>query len=68
MFCLHVYLCAKCVEVRGGRKREMEVTDNSEPPCQYWELNWGPLQKQTVLFTTEPPLRSLKCSSKKGDH
>lgn len=27
-----------------------------EPPCDFWDLNPRPLQKQHVLLTTEPPL------------
>ncbi|KAL6091584.1 hypothetical protein STEG23_001239 [Scotinomys teguina] len=30
------------------------VTDICEPPCGCWELNLGPLKKQSVLLTAEP--------------
>lgn len=38
-------------DVFQGQKRvlnpqELEL-DGSEPPCGYWELNSGPLEKQT---------------------
>ena len=30
------------------------TTDGYKPSCGYWELNSGPLEEQSVLFTTEP--------------
>ena len=35
------------------------ITDGCEPPCGCWELNSGPLEKQSVLLTTEPSLQPL---------
>jgi hypothetical protein len=29
----------------------------SQPPCGCWELYWGPLEKQSLLLTTEPSLQ-----------
>lgn len=29
------------------------VTDGSEPPCEWWELNPHPLQEQLVLLTAD---------------
>lgn len=31
--------------------------DGCEPLCGCWELNWGPLEEQIVLLTTELPLQ-----------
>jgi len=33
------------------------ITDGCEPPCGCWDLNSGPLEEQSVLLTTEPPLQ-----------
>jgi hypothetical protein len=33
------------------------ITDDCKPPCGCWELNSGPLEKQSVLLTTEPSLQ-----------
>ena len=33
------------------------IIDGCEPPCGCWELNSGPLEKQSALLTTEPPLQ-----------
>jgi hypothetical protein len=33
------------------------IIDGSEPPCGCWELNSGPLEKQSVLLTAEPSLQ-----------
>jgi hypothetical protein len=38
------------------------ITDGCDPTCGFWELNSGPLGKQSVLLTTEPSLQ-LKMSS-----
>jgi hypothetical protein len=32
------------------------VTDSSEQPCWFWELNLGLLGEEPVLLTTEPSL------------
>lgn len=44
----HVCLC------EGVRSSESEITDSCELPHGHWELNLGPLQKQS-----EPSLQSL---------
>lgn len=36
------------------------VTDDFKLPCEYWELNLGPLKKQPVLLTIGPSLQALK--------
>jgi hypothetical protein len=33
------------------------ITDGCEPPCGCWELNSGPLEEQSVLWTAEPSLQ-----------
>jgi hypothetical protein len=38
------------------------ITDGCELPCGCWELNSGPLEEQSVLFTTEPSLQHNKTS------
>lgn len=38
----------------GTRSRYI---DGFEPPCGCWELYSGPLEEQTVLFTSEPSLQ-----------
>jgi hypothetical protein len=41
------------------RLTRMVVTDGGEPPCGCWELNSGPLGKQSVFLTAEPSLQPL---------
>lgn len=38
------------------------VTDGFKLPCEYWELNLGPLKKQPVLLTIGPkgPIKASK--------
>ena len=33
------------------------IIDGCEPPCGCWVLNSGPLEKQSVLLTSEPSLQ-----------
>ena len=33
------------------------ITDGCEPPCGCWELNSEPLEAQSVLLISEPPLQ-----------
>ena len=33
------------------------ITDGCEPPCDWWELNSGPLEGWPVLLTSEPSLQ-----------
>ena len=43
---------------------DLGVTDSCELPCGCWELNPGPLEKQSMLRSTEPSLQpSLVFSS-----
>jgi hypothetical protein len=39
------------------RQHWMPTTDGCEPPCGCWELNSGPLEEQSVLFTAKPSLQ-----------
>ena len=39
-----------------GKRASNPITDGYEPPCHCRELNSGPLEVQSVLLTTEPPL------------
>lgn len=34
------------------------ITDRCQLPCEFWDLNPGPLEKQSVLLTAEPSLVS----------
>lgn len=40
------------------------VTGNCQLPCDYWELNSGPLEEKFVLLTTETSLQSKHCGLK----
>jgi hypothetical protein len=44
---------------RGAGSLETGVTDSCKPPCGYWELNLGPLEKQPVLSIAESSLKPL---------
>lgn len=53
--CTWVY--GTCVPVKAQRECWMPgtgITGGYEPPWSCWELNLGPLLKQTLLLTTEP--------------
>jgi hypothetical protein len=46
-----------CYYLCTDQKRASDrITDGCEPPHGYWELNSRPLQEQSMLLTTEPPL------------
>ena len=34
--------------------RSFGITNDTELPCEYWESNQGPLEKQPVLLNPEP--------------
>lgn len=62
---LHVYICTRFMPgTIGGQKREWDplemVSQTCEPPIQFWELNWDPLEEQSVFLITEPFLQ-LSC-------
>jgi hypothetical protein len=44
---------------RGHWNSGTGVTDSSELPCGYWELNSGPPEEQPVLLIPEPQARPL---------
>ena len=52
LVCLCVCLC------EGVRSPGTGVTDSFELLCGCWKLNSGPLEKQSVLITTEPSHQS----------
>ena len=56
MFCLHECLCDSV------RASETGVSDGCELPCGCLELNSAPLDKQTVLLTTEPSFLPLNAT------
>jgi hypothetical protein len=41
----------------GAEVPGIEVTDGYESPRGCWESNWGLLEEQPVMLTTEPPLQ-----------
>jgi hypothetical protein len=47
---------SSCLQTHQKRASD-PITDGCEPPCVYWDLNSGPLEKQPVLLTTELPLQ-----------
>jgi hypothetical protein len=53
------HMCAWYLErpTEGIRSPETEVTDGSELPCVC--LNWGSLQEQYMLLSTEPSFQSV---------
>jgi hypothetical protein len=50
---LCIWVC--CLQTHQKRASD-PITDGCEPPCGCWELNWEPLEEQSVLLTAEPPL------------
>lgn len=46
-----------------ARSLELEMTNNDEPACGFWELHPSPLQEQTVLFTTKQSLQRYHSTS-----
>lgn len=36
---------------------DLEIPDSCEMPYRCWDLNPGPLEEQSALFTTEPSLQ-----------
>ena len=65
VFCLHVHLYTR----RGIRSHGTIVTDGCRLPCEFWELNSGPLKEQPVLLNTEPSLQPpLVCFFEVGTH
>jgi hypothetical protein len=55
MYLFNVY--EYTVVIFSHTRRGGSSTDGCEPPCGCWELNLGPLEEQSVLLNTEPPLQ-----------
>ena len=45
--------CFACM-CEGVKSPKTGVTDCCELPCGCWEVNWDPLEEQSVFLTTEP--------------
>ena len=58
MYLFYVRVHCSCLQTHPKRASD-PITDGCEPPCGCWELNSGPLEKQSVLLTTEPPLQPI---------
>lgn len=60
VFCLLICLS---VMTQGGQKSvgppEVGVRDSCEPPCEYWDMTLGPLEKQPLLLPTKLSLQTL---------
>jgi hypothetical protein len=54
-----MYECPVCMYACKPKSVSDPITDAHEPPCGCWELNSGPLEKRSVLLTTEPSLQPL---------
>jgi hypothetical protein len=55
LFCVYKYT----VVLQTHQKRASDpITGGCEPPCGCWDLNSGPLEEQSVLFTAEPSLQT----------
>ena len=52
-------MCVRCHYLHAYPKRVSDpITDGCEPLSGgWWELNSGPLEKQSVLLTAEPSLQ-----------
>lgn len=65
-FNIYIFLCTlvsylHACRCEGSRSPGTGVTDRYEQPrgCWCWELNWGPLEKQSLLLITEPFCQSI---------
>jgi hypothetical protein len=60
-FCLrfiYYYIWVHCSYLQSHQKRASDlIADGCETPCGCWDLNSGPLEKQSVLLTVEPSLQ-----------
>lgn len=58
MLYLHISASQSRSAYRGQKKASSSLEPcYSEPPCQFWEPNHGPLQEQQVVLTAGPPLQ-----------
>jgi hypothetical protein len=53
---LYVNTVAVFRQTREQRRVSDLIMDGCEPTCGCWDLNLGPLEKQSVLLTAEPSL------------
>lgn len=61
----HVSACYRWKSEKFFKSPGCGVADTYEPTCGFWELNLGPLQKQSVLLTPEPTFYSHLVSFEK---
>ena len=60
IYLFYVYeYSSKYVWERDIRSPGATVIDGCEPPCRFWELDSGPVEKQPMFLITEPSLQSL---------
>jgi len=58
-----MYVSTRSLSSDTHQKRASDfITDGREPPRGCWDLNSGPLEKRSVLLTTEPPLQPQRYS------
>lgn len=69
MYCMYMYMGVLyiCTPGKGIGSHGITVTEGYEPPCRCWELNLGPLEKQSTALTAEPSLQpwnlaNFKCN------
>lgn len=64
--CTYVLGPCACLMSKVARREHLipwiAVTDGWEPPCEYWELILGPLEEQSMLWSSEPALQPLTCT------
>jgi hypothetical protein len=54
-----MYICIWALGLYVYQKRESNpITDSSEPPRGCSELNWEPVEEQSVFLTSEPSLQT----------
>lgn len=73
MFCLHVYLCARCVAVAHRNQKRNEIpqnwsSDGSELQYAFKKSNMGSLEQKQVFFTSQSSLQPLQCVWVKFTH
>jgi hypothetical protein len=58
LFILHIRV-HHCFLQTDQKKASDPIINDCEPPCGCRDLNSGPLEEQSVLLTTEPPLQPV---------
>jgi hypothetical protein len=56
LFIVLMWVHYSCLQTH--QKRELDSFTDGCEPCGFWELNWGPLEEQSVLLTAEPDLQT----------